>query len=232
MRGAPYTAYMTPEFQPLNLNLLYNQRVPSQALLTAAREHVGAAGLEQMRALEHLIAVGQEHGGLVEAVRRLLVVLRHNETSTMKQLLVRDTEHLLVLLDQLAAVVEVALQQITATPVQSISAERLQKITTQMQGHFADLELLVQAAEQHPDIPESSTPDLEAIMADLRDQLRDIEANRRRAHLDVLVQLASQATRDLAELTELSAADRTAAVEAIQTVGRRCLETLSTVSRK
>ena len=47
------------------------------------------------------------------------------------------------------------------------------------------------------------------------------------AHLDILVQLASQATRDLAALAELSAAERVTALQAVHTVSRRCLEVLA-----
>ena len=44
------------------------------------------------------------------------------------------------------------------------------------------------------------------------------------AHLDILMQLASQATRDLAALAELSAADRVTALQAVHTVSRQYLQ--------
>ena len=214
---------MSPESDPLNSSLLQNLQALDPALLTAARLHVGAAGIEQMKALEHLIAAGQEHTGLVKAVRQVITVLHHAEDSDAKQRLLQDSLTLLLLLDQLALIVTQALQQITATPVQRISAERLDDIASQMTGYLSQLETLVIRAEQDPEIPQSSTPGLEDILTELRSQVSRVAAERHQGQIDTLRQLAVQAITDLTKLRQTPTTQRT---EGLQLISRTVLSAL------
>jgi len=120
---------MTPELTPLHLSLLHDRQPLSSALLSAARLHVGETGLEQIKALEHLIVAGQQHAGLVQAVQKLPRIIQQAEGSTLEQSLLQNTLALVRMLDELALVVTEALQQITATPAQYISAEWLEEIS-------------------------------------------------------------------------------------------------------
>jgi hypothetical protein len=177
-------------------------------LLMAARLHVGAAGIEQTSALERLIAAGQEHTGLVNAVQQVVALLRQADDSAMQHHLMDESQQLLLVLEELSKVVTGALQQITATPVQSISAQSLENIAVQMQRHLAALETLIIAAEDSPAVPDSSTPALEAILADLRAQIAQIAAEQRQGHLTTLGQLISQAATNLAMYEGVSRLDR------------------------
>jgi hypothetical protein len=72
-----------------------------------------------------LIAAGQAHTRTVEAGRQLALPLRRTGASAGEQRLLLESEHLLPVLDELAAVITEALEQTMATPVQRISAQRL-----------------------------------------------------------------------------------------------------------
>lgn len=217
---------MSPAFIPLSLDRLQDRHALDPALLTAARLHVGAAGIEQMNALEHLIAAGQEHGNLVRALRQVIALLQEGEDTGAKQRFLQDGLSLLLLLDQLALAVTQALQQITDTPVQRISAERLDDIARQMNQHLAALETLVSQAEKDPGIPEDTTPGLEDILAGLREQLGRVARERQQGQVQLLTQLALQAATDLSELRQLPAGQRAAALEQIDLAVRGALDTL------
>lgn len=226
-RFARYTAGVIPEADPSNSSLLRDLQTLDPALLRAARLHVGAAGIEQMKALEHLIAAGQEHTGLVAAVRQVITVLNQGEDSAAKQRLLEETQSLLTLLNQLALIVAQALQQITATPVQRISAERLDDIARQMNGYLSALEALVIRAEQDPDVPQSSLPGLESILTELHSETRRVAAERRQGQVETLRQLAVQAITDLARLQQIPTTQRAEGLESVSRTVHSALEDLS-----
>jgi hypothetical protein len=195
-------------FAPFTLSLFQGEQPLDAQLLTAARLHVGAAGIEQTAALERLIAAGQQHTGLVQAVQRVHALLELAGDSEEQQRLLQGSQLLLLVLEELSAVVTGALQQITATPVQSISALQLDDIAGRMQRHLSALETLIAAAEESPVIPEDSTPALEAVLADLRVRIAQIAAEQRQGHLMTLSQLITQAASNLAHYEGVSRADR------------------------
>ena len=197
------------------------------ALLRAARLHVGAAGIEQMKALEHLIAAGQEHTGLLVAVGEVIGVLSQGEDSGAKQRLLQESQALLLLLNQLALVVAQALQQITATPVQRISGERLDDIARQMNGSLSALEDLVIRAEQDPDVSRSILPGLESILTEVHAQTRRVAAERLQGQVEILRQLAVQAITDLAGLQQISMTQRAEGLESVSRTVHSALDDLS-----
>jgi len=158
-------------------------------------------------------------------------IIQQADAPGVEQPLLQDTLALMRMLNELALVVTEALQQITATLVQYISAKRLEEISIQMKRRLSDLELLILMAEQHPSIPDSETPDLENILSDLQRQAKRIGEEEKRNHLEILFQLATRATTELSALTQISAAERASEVEAIQTVSRRCLEALASAPK-
>jgi len=207
--------------------LLQDFQTLEPALLQAARLHVGAAGIEQMKALEHLIAAGQEHTGMVAATRQMITVLSQEQDSDAKQRLLQESLTLMMMLNQLALIVTQALQQITATPVQRISAERLDDIASQMSGYLSTLESLLLKAEQDPDVSQSVLPRLESILTELHSQNRRIAAERQQGQIDTLRQLTVQSITDLVSLEQIPATQRVEGLESISRAVHSALETLS-----
>jgi hypothetical protein len=213
-------------FMPFTLSLFQGGQPLDAQLLTAARLHVGAAGIEQTAALERLIAAGQQHTGLVQAVQRVQALLEQAADSEGQRHLLQDSQHLLLVLEELSAVVTSALQQITATPVQSISARNLDDIAIRMQRHLSALETLIATAEESPVIPEESTPALKAILATLRARIAQIATEQRRGHLATLSQLTVQAASELASYEGAPEADRFMELKTVVTELQRQLLTL------
>ena len=220
---------MDAEFRPLSLQALQDAAGLNPALLLAARRHVGAAGIEQTAALERLIAAAQEHAGLTLALLQVSELLRQSgqagDAERVQPLLAQSRDQA-VILEELARVVTGALAQITATPVQRISAEVLEAIAGRMHGQVTALEQLIDSIERSEAVPGSYTPDLEAIQERLQQELAQVAAGRRLGQLDTLHQLAVQATRDIARMEALPHADRRAALHAVLEDMQRQLHSL------
>jgi hypothetical protein len=221
---------MTADLTPLTIDLFQSGKALDPQLLMAARLHVGAAGIGQTAALERLIAAGQEHTGLAQAVRQVTRLLEQAGDSAGQRQLLHDSQHLSLVLTELATVVTGALEQITATPVQRISVERLTEIADQMQRHLSALEELIYAAEASPAVPDASTPDLEAVLARLRERVAQIRAEQRLGQLQTLAALISQVVAEIAAAPLVSSAERLALLKGAQSEIRQAAETVGAQS--
>ncbi|WP_425148715.1 hypothetical protein [Deinococcus sp.] len=206
------------DFQPLSLNLFQGAGPLDPKLLIAARQHVGSAGIEQVAALERLIAAGQEHVGLAQAAQQVVRLLKEQSQASqaVRQLLL-ESEQQVLYLEQLASIVTTALQQITATPVQRISAEVLQDIASRMHRQLGALNQLIASVRESLALPAAATPDLEAIQLTLQTELERIAQGERQGHLATLVQLAQKACSDIAAQREVADQDRVAALQEVLT---------------
>ena len=210
------------------LTLIQHRALLDARLLIAAREHVGAAGIEQMAALERLIAAGQEHTSVARAASQVLHLLQTQTPDALAvQTLLRQSEEQVVWLNELAAVVTTSLQQITATPVQRISAAVLEDIATRMQRQIAALNTLIAAAQASPAVPDAATPTLEAIRATLQADLAAAAQAERQGHLATLLQLALQTCADIGGLTGSAVPERVAALQSIAAAVQQQIEQLT-----
>ena len=137
-----------------------------RSLLTVARQHVGAAGLAQSAALERLIAAGQEHAGLIAALRALAQLVEQD--SDGRELYRASLEQLEVL-KHLESLVAAALRQITATPVEAVSASVLESIAAGTKRHVTALEGLLSDALGTGD----QSADRAARLADIRTTIQE-----------------------------------------------------------
>ncbi|WP_161883498.1 hypothetical protein [Deinococcus alpinitundrae] len=124
--------------------------------ISAAREHVGAAGLEQTAALERMITVSREQVSMTQALELLGRTLRDDqpgETATqhlaMAELRLASEEQLAIA-HQLENVIALALQNVTLTPLEQISVAALTKIGDQVKAQIKDLEALIKEAQANP----------------------------------------------------------------------------------
>ena len=203
-----------PDDTRVQLTSVQHAALLDSRLLIAARQHVGSAGIEQISALERLIAAGQEHTGLAQAAKQVMALLQQQpQDSETVQSLVLQSERQVLWMNELASVVSTSLLQITATPVQRISAEVLQDITDRMQRQLSALEHLIAAARERLVGPDAAAPTLDAIQATMQAELARIAQDERRGHLETLLHLAERACADLVDMRDVTALDRMAALQ-------------------
>lgn len=218
---------MPAAIRPLTLKLFQGGGAIHRGLLMAARRHVGAAGIEQTAALERLIAAGQEHTGLVQALRQVVLLLQKNEESEALARLLSESQQQVLILDELAGVVATALEQITATPVVQISAEVLEKIADGMHQRLYALNRLVEEIELSSSVPESATADLEAVREALETELARVRFTEHQGQLSAQVELARLAVRNIAAQDRMNPEERRAALHLVREEVSTELRTLS-----
>lgn len=217
-----------PKIPIVRLSLIQQGALFDVRLLISAREHVGAAGIEQMAALERLIAAGQEHTGLARAASQVRQVLLQQPPALQAlQGLLLESEQQLVWMNQLEQTVTAALQQITATPVQRISAEVLEDIAERMQRQLTALEQLVVSVKESLAVSDAATPTLEAIQATLHAELARVAQEERRGHLATLVHLAGQACQEIASVEGMTPLDRVASLQQVVALAHQQIDHLS-----
>jgi len=207
---------MEAEHQSLTLRLLQGQGDINQGLLMAARRHVGAAGIEQTAALERLIAAGQAHSSLTQALQRVVTLLQKGEDTQALSNLLEESQLQLLLLDMLAAAVTEALEQITATPVVQVSAQVLDGIAQDMQQRLNALQRLVEEIRLSPAVPDGTDVGLEATRLTLETELLRIRQAEHRGKFAALVDLAQQTIGKIARQDHLSSTERQEALEALE----------------
>ena len=203
---------MDSEFRPLSLTLFQGPGVINNALLIAARRHVGAAGIEQTAALERLIAAGQEHTGLAMALQKVTALLQNSGNTEALNTLLDESQQQLLILDELASTVTQALEQITATPVVRVSVQVLEDIAHRMHQRLYALNRLVEKIELSEAVPDSATPGLDAVLAALDGELLRIRQAEHDGRLQTLIGLARQAIRDISAQQLSEAEGRRAAL--------------------
>ena len=218
---------MNAEHQPLTLRLLQEQGGIDQGLLMAARRHVGAAGIEQTSVLERLIAAGQAHASLTEALQQVATLLRQSANTQASSSLLEESQLQLLLLDMLAAEVTEALGQITATPVVQVSAQVLEGIAESMQQRLQALHRLIEEVRLSPAVPDTSGAGLEAMRLTLEMELYKIRQTEYQGQLVALVTLAQQTIGNIARQNHLSAVERQEALETLEGGVKAALSTLN-----
>ncbi|GGR25168.1 hypothetical protein [Deinococcus ruber] len=199
----------------LTLRQLRDQGILDRQTVTAAREHVGAAGIEQTTTLERIIAVGRSQPSISHALERIAHTLEHHDTGTSAS----DTRELLEIsrdqfqtVQQLKEIVVGALQTVTETPIDQISAAVLREIDLSAKQQLSDLEHLVAQVQQRT----ASRPQvevLEEVGEEVHAALQAIEQQEAHGQMESLGQAGKDVAAQIAALDQVSPEEQIRALE-------------------
>lgn len=204
------------------LNLITSRHI------AAAREHVGAAGLEQATALERMINISREQTLMTQTLERLSRTLQNDPPEETQAQHLAAAELRLASVGQLTAahqlehVIALALQNVTQTPLAQISASVLTQIGDQVKAQIQDLEALVKEAQISP------SPAREAALDQIEVQA---EAARKRSaqheisrQLHFLGGVSEDAVAQIVQVAGASSAQQIKALERVAEKAQQQLE--------
>lgn len=213
---------------PLTLHRIQEQGVVDRELVLAARRHVGAAGTQQTAALERIIAVGRSQPSITRALERIAQTLREEGAGTSQtetQALLEATQVQLQFVRHLEEIVTEALNWVTSTPIEHISAAMLNEVDLGAKAQLSALERLVEEVEQRS----SSRPQLnvlEQVETDVHQALGAIEAQETRGQVESLSLVGQEAVAQLAALEQAPVGEQIAALEDVAQAAHEQAETL------
>ncbi|UQN10123.1 hypothetical protein [Deinococcus sp. QL22] len=190
---------------------------------STAREHVGAAGLEQLHILEETIAAGREQIGVTQALRQVLASTLEQQRSTplaqvgsaaaaqqaTLQGIVASGQAQLATAHALRLTIQRVLAQVRETPIEDISGHVLTTLSVAVHQQAQDLQDIIEAAVGQANSLEQIAR-LEQISAQAEARLR--EAEHTRSEHD-LVALEQHATRTLNYIRRLEREGQTHAAQ-------------------
>ena len=121
--------------------------------VSQAREHVGAAGLEQTAALERMIAVSRGQAAVTRALEAFGHTLRADapEDTEAQEAVIAElrvvSEEQLDAAHRLDEMIALALKAVTLTPIEQISAATLLEIGEQVQMQISALNAVIAGAQ-------------------------------------------------------------------------------------
>ena len=217
-----------PSARPLTLRQIREQGILDHEVVLAARQHVGAAGIEQTAALERVIAVGQGQPSIVRALSHISQTLQAESTGTS----VADTEELLATTREqlrsvqlLGEIVTEALEAVRATPIDHISAAVLSEINLEAKEQLMALEELVHEVQQRT----TSGPQarlLEQVGQQVHAALDAIEIQEAHGQVESLELAGQKAVAQIAALDQAPVEHQIAALEGVAEAAQKKAEAL------
>ncbi|WP_216322343.1 hypothetical protein [Deinococcus aestuarii] len=175
-----------------------------QDLVTAARRHVGAAGLEQTASLERLLRVCREQAAVGTALRSLAWALGRmgdggDGEAGARATLLAALNTQLELAARIEAVLADALRDVTSTPAVFISAAALQEIEQDAKGQLQTLKSLFHEARRYGRTPEQQQ-EFERLGQGMQEALDRAEQDEAAGRAETLGVIIAEATAQLVKL--------------------------------
>jgi hypothetical protein len=194
-----------------------------RASFSAAREHVGAAGLEQLHILEQTIAAGREQIITTQALRQVMAsTLEQQHELSLAQVgasasaqqrtlqeIMTSGQAQLAMAHTLRLTLQRVLNQVRDTPLEHISGHVLTTLSVAVHQQVQDLQDIIEAAVRQASSLEQIAR-LEQITVQTATRLQEVE--RTRSEND-LVELERQALQALNHIRRLEREGQTHAVQ-------------------
>lgn len=200
--------------------------------ISAAREHIGAAGLEQTAALEHIITVSREQAALSQALAGLEGALQHDQpgqTARQHQALAElrlTGEKQLELAHQLGDVITAVLQNIMLIPVTQVSAAALTEIGAQVSTQLKVMEDFIKVAQV------KSPPGHEAGLAQVETEFQAALEHSEQAEVSGQLHLLGEMGEDAAQrIAQVEGASVQRRVEALEQLADQAQEQADAIKR-
>lgn len=213
---------------PLTLREIREHGIVNHEIVMAARQHVGAAGIEQITALERVVAVGRGQPSIIRALRHISQTLQGESTGTSAA----DTEELLATTHEqlrsvqlLGEIVTEALEAVRATPIEFISAAALTKINLGAREQLTSLEELVHEV-QHRTTSEPQAHLLEQVDQQVHEALDAIGEQEAHGQVESLELTGQMAVEQIAALDQAPIEHQIAALESVAETAQKKVEAL------
>jgi hypothetical protein len=210
-----------------------------QRLQILAREHVGAAALEQTAAVEEIIAAGREQIEITEALREVVALTLHEvRAASIEQIQSAAPKHTIMLQEVIQAgraqldvtailgeAINQALEQVTRIPPSEISLNALRHIQVQVHEQIQALEGLIHVARRHVSSAEDIAQ-LEQVSRDLHSRRQRLEHAEAVDKLTAFERVSESAVASIMTVEHAEPAERIAALEQLIAMAQRQLDAL------